>query len=227
MKAAPTVFIVDDDEHTRESLANVIGSAGWRVVACRSAEEFLGTDIAASDAPQCLIADLRMTGLSGLGLQERLLRDGMQIPIIFLTGHGTVQAAVQALKGGAVDFIEKPVHRQTLLDCIEQALNLDAQARERRREAESLRGHLSSLTQRERDVLTLLLAGKNNKQISAALDIGIPTVTKHRKRVLRKLDVSNVVELVRLAATSELEPSQVAGGPVSDRLLPSIVADPS
>jgi FixJ family two-component response regulator len=197
--AGPIVFVIDDDPDIRAATKLVLGSAGFHVCTFSSAEEFLEIAIP-HDSPRCLLLDLRMHGLSGLGLQQRLSSDGQTIPIIFLTGFGNVPAAVEAIRAGAVDFLEKPLHRDALLDRVKRAVDIDAQSLMLRRQVVDFRNRLDSLSRRERDVVHLLLGGSSNKEIAAALGIGLPTVTKHRASLLRKLHVRNVVELMSVVA---------------------------
>lgn len=191
----PTVFVVDDDQAVCESLAWLLESQGLAVETCTSAEAFLETY---RDRPGCLVLDIRMRGLSGLELQERLAAAGQSIPVIILTGHGDVPMAVRALKAGAVDFLEKPVPDQVLLERIHQALERDRQTWDMRREQADLAARLRSLTRREREVLTHVVGGKANKQIALQLGIAEKTVEAHRKHVMRKMGVHSTVELVRL-----------------------------
>lgn len=196
-----TVFVVDDDPEMRESLNLMLRSRGLRVVAFGSAEEFLDSNFESNIGPKCLILDIRMPGMSGLGLQEILAQKDIHIPILFLTGVGDVATAVQALRGGAVDFVQKPLHRQALLERVERALDIDAQTIAAGERHAEYRARLDSLSEREREVFDLLIQGKNSKEIAAHMGIGIPTVTKHRTRVFQKMKVRNAVELVKLTST--------------------------
>jgi FixJ family two-component response regulator len=180
----------------------MLSSAGFQVRTFASAEDFLQIAIP-HDTPRCLLLDLRMHGLSGLGLQQRLSSDGQTIPIIFLTGFGNVPAAVEAIRAGAVDFLEKPLHRDALLDRVKRAVDIDAQSLMLRRQVADFRNRLAALSRRERDVVQLLLRGGSNKEIAAALGIGLPTVTKHRSSLLRKLQVRNVFELISVMARND------------------------
>src|SRR6266571_513757 len=157
------VFVVDDDASLRESLKDLIQSVGLRVEAFASAQEFLRNN--RPDVPTCLVLDVRLPDLSGLDLQKRMAEADMEIPIIFITGHGDIPMTVQAMKAGAVEFLTKPFREQELLDAIQQALERDSQARERRAEIEGLRRRFASLTSREREVMVLVVAGLPNKQI--------------------------------------------------------------
>ena len=195
----PIVFVVDDDAEMLQAAKLMLSSAGLRVEAFNSAEEFLEIRVPC-DVPRCLLLDLRMRGLSGLGLQQRLVEERVTIPVIFLTGFGDVPTAVDAIHRGAIDFLEKPVHRETLLKGVERALDVDAHARVLEKQANAIEERIDALSRRERDVFQLLVEGKTNKEIAAALAIGLPTVTKHRARVLYKLHARNVLDLISVVA---------------------------
>jgi FixJ family two-component response regulator len=197
--AGPIVFVIDDDPNIRTATELLLSSAGFRVSTFASAEEFLQIPIP-KDSPRCLLLDLRMHGLSGLGLQQRLSDDGQTIPIIFVTGFGSVPTAVDAIRAGAIDFLEKPFHRDALLDRVKRAVDIDAQSLMLRKQVAEFRSCLDTLSRRERDVLQLILGGSSNKEIAATLGIGIPTVTKHRSGLLRKLRVRNVFELISMVS---------------------------
>jgi FixJ family two-component response regulator len=193
-----TVIMIDDDAEMRAAITLMLESAGLQVETFTCAEDFLRTPCS-HDAPKCLVLDVRMHGLSGLGLQQRLLQDGIRIPIIFLTGFGDVASAVQAIRSGGFDFLEKPLHRDLLLERIARALDHDAQLLMVDHELSAVDKRVESLSRRESDVFYLLIGGKSNKKIARALRIGMPTVTKHRTKVLRKLQVRNVFELIAVA----------------------------
>src|SRR5439155_4180867 len=195
-EAESTVFVVDDDADLRESLGWLFQSAGLRVKSYSTAQEFL-TDYKPEE-PGCLLLDVRMPGLSGLDLQEELRRRGVPPPIIMMTGHARVPMAVRALKGGAIDFIQKPFSDQSLLERIRQAIDLDRRTRQVRTEAAKFAALLTHLTPREREVMGLVIAGKPNKIIAADLGISSKTVEIHRGRVMEKMQVESVAELVRL-----------------------------
>ena len=195
-EAESTVFVVDDDADLRESLGWLFESAGLRVKSYSTAQEFL-TDYKPDD-PGCLLLDVRMPGLSGLDLQEELRRRGVPPPIIMMTGHARVPMAVRALKGGAIDFIQKPFSDQSLLERIRQAIDLDRRTRQVRVECTQFAALLTYLTPREREVMDLVIAGKPNKIIAADLGISPKTVEIHRGRVMAKMQVESVAELVRL-----------------------------
>lgn len=194
--AESTVFVVDDDADLRESLGWLFESAGLRFKSYSTAQEFL-TDYKPEE-PGCLLLDVRMPGLSGLDLQEELRRRGVPPPIIIMTGHARVPMAVRALKGGAIDFIQKPFSDQSLLERIRQAIDLDRRTRQVRMEAAKFAALLTYLTPREREVMDLVIEGKPNKIIAADLGISPKTVEIHRGRVMEKMQVESVAELVRL-----------------------------
>ena len=191
-----TVFVVDDDEAVRESLALLVQSVGLEVETFDSAGAFL--DAFDSERPGCLVTDIRMPGMSGLELQERLTEDGALVPVIVLTGHGDVPAAVRALKGGAVDFVEKPYNPQALLDLVQQAIVRDAEVRRQAAQEAEVAERLARLTPREHEVMTLVVAGKANKVIAIELDISERTVELHRGRIMKKMQVRSLADLMRL-----------------------------
>jgi RNA polymerase sigma factor (sigma-70 family) len=196
-EAEPTVFIVDDDAPLRESLRNLIRSVGLRVELFASAQEFLQSR--QPDAPSCLVLDVRMPGLSGLDLQKQTSEAGLEIPIIFITGHGDVPMTVRAMKAGAVEFLTKPFRDQDLLDAIQQALERSRKAREQRAATKELRQRFASLTPREREVMERVVAGLLNKQIGAELGTSETTVKIHRHQVMEKMGAGSLPELVRMA----------------------------
>jgi len=195
-KDNPAVFVVDDDEAICESLRLLIGDIGLEVRTFTSARQFL----AEYDPSQagCLVLDVRMSGMSGLELQSRLRELGFRVPTIIITGHGDVPMAVEAMKAGAMDFIEKPFRDQVLLDGIQKAIDLDLRTRRQWREAREVQSRMRLLTEREREVMDRLVAGKTNKSIAYELGISQKTVDFHRANVLQKVGVNSVVELVRL-----------------------------
>ena len=197
MDAEALVFVVDDDAPMRESLQNLLRSVGLRVEAFASAQEFLRST--RPDVPSCLVLDVRLPGLSGLELQQRLAEGDMAMPIIFITGHGDIPMTVQAMKAGAVEFLTKPFRDQALLDAIQQALARDRAAREQRAQSEELRRRYRSLTPRERDVLALVVTGLLNKQIAGELGTSEASVKVHRQHVMAKMGAGSLAALVRMA----------------------------
>ena len=191
------VFIVDDDASFRESLKDLIESVGLRAEVFASAQEFLRSKC--PDVPGCLVLDVRLKGLSGLDLQKRMAENGMEIPIIFMTGHGDIPMTVQAMKAGAVEFLTKPFRDQDLLDAIQQALERDRESREQRTKIEELHIRYRSLTPREREVMALVVAGLLNKQIAGELGTSEASVKVHRQHVMEKIGAGSLAELVRMA----------------------------
>ena len=197
MTPSPTVFIVDDDAAVLKSLARLLRSARLNVMAFGSPQEFLERHD--PRAPGCLVLDLAMPGLNGLELQAALTVKGSAIPIIFLTGHGNIPASVQAMKRGALDFLTKPVNDDDLLKAVQAAMEQDRIARIARAELEDIQARLDSLTPREREVLTHVVSGQLNKQTAADLGTVEKTIKVHRGRVMEKMKVHSVAELVHLA----------------------------
>ena len=197
MDAEALVFVVDDDAPMRESLQNLLRSVGLRVEAFASAQEFLRST--RPDVPGCLVLDVRLPGLSGLELQQRMAEGDPHMPIIFITGHGDIPMTVQAMKAGAVEFLTKPFRDQELLDAIHQALARDRHAREQRAQSEALRRRYRTLTPRERDVLALVVTGLLNKQIAGELGTSEASVKVHRQHVMAKMGAGSLAALVRMA----------------------------
>jgi len=193
----PTVFIVDDDEAVRDSIAELVSSVGMSSVTFGSAREFLdGYD---PGRPGCLVLDVRMAHMSGPALQEKLLSTGARLPIVFISGHGDIPVAIKTIKAGAVDFVQKPYRDQQLLDSINEALQRDAAARVSVKSSEGFAERLTTLTDRERDVMNLVVQGWSSKAIARSLGISHRTVEVHRSHILEKLAVRTVPELIHLA----------------------------
>lgn len=196
MDAEGTVFVVEDDPGVRRSLVELLEAVELRVKAYDRARAFL--EEYEPDAPGVLLLDVRMPGMSGIDLQKKLLAEGAAIPIVIVTGHGDVRMAVDAVLRGAVDFIEKPFHPQHLLDCIQQALALDAENRRRRAEHDALAKRFACLTAREAQVIDLVVQGRSNKEIAAQLGVRPQTIDVQRSRAMEKLCAAHIPELVRI-----------------------------
>lgn len=197
-----TVFIVDDDEAVRESLEDLLDSVGIRVRVFASAIDFLAGYSA--DEPGCLILDVRMPGMSGLELQQELNRRKILLPVIILTGHGDVPMAVQAMKQGALDFIQKPFRDQDLLDQVNHALHNSNEQYDKQQQIEQIKQQLQTLTTREHQIMQMIIEGKANKVIAAELDLSQRTVEVHRANVMHKLQVCSVADLVRMVTEAGL-----------------------
>jgi RNA polymerase sigma factor (sigma-70 family) len=191
------VFVVDDDPSVRRSLKRLIGSAGFTVDSFASADEFL--DRPRPDIPGCLVLDILMPGVNGLDLQDELAAAEVNLPVIFLTGYGTVPASVRAMKAGAVDFFEKPVDDGALVGAIHQAVERSRRARLEQAETREIQRRVASLSPREREVLSLLLTGMLNKQIASQLGTTEKTIKVHRGRVMEKMRAGSIADLVWLA----------------------------
>jgi two-component system response regulator FixJ len=200
MRTEPTVFVVDDDRDLCDSLRWLIESDGLRVETYASAQDFL--DAYDPVRPGVLVLDVRMPGMDGLDLQQHLIGIGHGIPIIILTGHADVPMAVRAVKAGALEFLQKPVNDQILLDCIRKAIRLDTQNRSKKKRKDEILTRMALLTPREREVLNLVVAGKPNKQIAHELSVSEKTVEVHRKRLMKKVQVGSAVELVRVVLSA-------------------------
>ena len=202
-QSAPTVFVVDDDEGVRNSLRFLLKSVGLATRTLDSASEFL--DAYKTSQPGCLVLDVRMPGMSGLELQQQLNLRGAVIPVIFITGHGDIPMAVEAMQQGAFDFLQKPFRDQDLIDRIQRALERDARNRAALDQHVKIRERLESLTPREREVLTLMTRGKPNKIMAAELGVSQRTVEIHRARVMEKSGASSLAQLVRMVMDLEGE----------------------
>jgi FixJ family two-component response regulator len=196
-----TVYVIDDDPAARESVAALVKSKGLRARTFASAEDFL----AALDGIMrgCLVVDFRMTGMSGLDLQQRLNRDKVPLPIIIITGHGTVPMAVQAMRAGALTFLEKPCSDQELWNHIRAALELEGRAHEQKVKRDEIASRMATLTPDERTVMDRLVAGRPNKQIASELDLGLRTVELRRANIMKKMHANSLADLVRFALILE------------------------
>jgi FixJ family two-component response regulator len=191
------VFVIDDDSSMRLALEDLVGSVGLEVRAFATPQQFLQSK--PPDAPSCLVLDIRLPGMSGLAFQNELVKLGLARPVIFITGHGDIPMSVRAMKAGAVEFLTKPFHDQDLLDAIHVAIERD---RKQRREAvrlAELRERFAALSEREREIMSLVVIGRANKQIAAELSLSEMTVKVHRGQVMRKMHAGSLPELVRMA----------------------------
>ena len=198
----PIVFVVDDDISVRESLELLIRSAGWEPQTCASAREFLARPRVL--APSCLILDVSLPDLNGLELQQRIAADRVDMPIIFITGHGDVPMTVQAMKAGAVEFLTKPFDDDVLLSAIRHAIERSESTLGHEAETRTVRDRYASLTRREREVMALIVSGLMNKQVGGELGISEITVKAHRGRVMRKMKVRSLADLVKIATSLRL-----------------------
>ena len=203
-EADPAVFVVDDDVSVREALESLIRSAGLRVESFSSAEEFLVQRRA--DKASCLVLDVRLPDLSGIDLQKRMAELNVDIPTIFITGHGDVPTTVQAMKAGAVEFLTKPFADDELLGAIRHAIERHRTTREQREEMRELRARYESLTQREREVMAWVVSGLLNKQVAGELGTSEITIKFHRGHVMRKMKVTSIADLVRMAERLGIRP---------------------
>ena len=206
----PLIYIVDDDDAFSRSLSRVVKSIGFDVETFQSAEEFLKRK--PYSGPSCLLLDVRMPGLTGPGLQRELAEKEIQMPIIFLTGHGNVSTGVEAMKDGAVDFLLKPVEEKKLFKAIDRALDRDTQQKRKQDEHDRISGLLTSLTPREYEILRWIITGMLNKQIAARLQITERTVKAHRGEIMHKLNIVSVAELVRLTQKVNISPATESSG---------------
>jgi len=207
MTEAPIVFVVDDDASVRSSLKFLLSTVGLHAEAFDSADSFLRKKC--SDVPSCLVLDVRLPGLSGLDFQRELAARNICIPIVFLTGHGDIPMSVRAMKAGAVEFLTKPFRDQDLLDAVRVALDRDRARREQEKEMEDLRTRFDSLTSREQEVVSMVVAGMLNKQIAAELGTAESTVKVQRSRAMEKMKAESLADLIKMIQKVQ-PPSQKA-----------------
>jgi len=204
----PVVFVVDDDISVRESLELLIESAGWRVELFASARDFLAHPRA--NVPCCLVLDVSLPDLNGLELQQRIAADRVELPIVFITGHGDIPMSVRAMKAGATEFLTKPFKDDALLDAIRNAIWRSTAALSRELELKTLRESYAALSRREREVMALVVSGKLNKQVGGELGISEITVKAHRGKVMRKMKAGSVADLVKMAGKLSSPPTSRA-----------------
>jgi|SRR5215468_3692836 len=195
--AAAVVLVIDDDASVREALCELFQSVGLRVEAFGSAAEFFKSK--AADGPSCLVLDVRLPGLSGLDFQAELAKRNVQVPIIFITGHGDIPMSVRAMKAGAIEFLTKPFRDQDLLDAVQQALELARARRDQQKSLSELELRFKSLTAREQEVIRRVSAGLMNKQIAGELGVSEITVKVHRGNAMRKLGAKTLADLIKMA----------------------------
>jgi FixJ family two-component response regulator len=200
------IAIVDDDPSVRRGLDRLIRSLGWKAETFCSAQEFLARPW--TDPPSCVVLDLQMPGLSGLDLQKRMAEAGLYTPIVFLTGHGSIPATVQAMKAGALEFLTKPVDEQDLVRSIQEAIERDRRTRQQHADVLELRDRYESLTAREKDVLRHVVSGLLNKQIAADLRVTEDTVKFHRGHIMRKMRAESLADLVRMTEKLGIESNE-------------------
>ena len=206
--ATPIVFVVDDDVSVRESLESLIRCAGWQPETFASAHEFIARPRPL--APSCLVLDVSLPGLNGLDLQKRIANDRIDMPIIFITGHGDVPMTVRAMKAGAAEFLTKPYGEEVLLSAIRQAIACSHAALRRESQMRSIRDSYASLTDRERQVMALVVRGLLNKQVGGELGISEITVKAHRGQVMQKMNAGSFAELVKMATKLHISPTPKA-----------------
>jgi FixJ family two-component response regulator len=193
-----TVFVVDDDTSVREGLSALFRSVGLQVRLFASPAEFLQSR-PVPDGPSCMVLDVRLPGLSGLDFQSELTKSNMQLPIVFMTGHGDIPMTVRAMKAGAVEFLPKPFRDQDMLDAVQVGLEQDRERRKHAGDSSKLKASFDSLTPREREIMALVTSGLMNKQIAGEIGVSEVTVKLHRGKVMRKMEAKSLAELVRMA----------------------------
>jgi FixJ family two-component response regulator len=193
----PIVIVIDDDDHVRTAVSDLLRSVRLKVNSFASVPDFLKWKM--PDAPSCLVLDVRLPGLSGLDLQTELNKSGVEVPIVFMTAHADVPMSVRAMKGGAIDFLPKPFRDQDLLDAVQQGLEADRRRRATTNVREQLVVAYEALTPREKEIMALIAAGQMNKQIAGTLGVSVVTVKFHRGNIMRKLGARTIAELVRMA----------------------------
>jgi FixJ family two-component response regulator len=191
------VFVVDDDASMRDAISRLLNAVGLTVQTFASARAFLNRRL--PEVPGCLVLDVRLPGLSGLDLQREMVERGIHIPVVFITGHGDIPMSVQAMKAGAVEFLTKPFRDQDLLDAVRSGIQLDRKEREERAELAELRFNVRQLTQREQEVMSLVVSGLLNKQIALQLGTSEKTIKIHRSQVMRKMRATSLADLVRMS----------------------------
>jgi len=193
----PVVFVIDDDASVREAVEDLLRSVGLEVESFASTQEFVQSK--RPDTPGCIVLDVRLPGPSGLEFQRTLIESNIRLPIIFISGHGDIPMSVRAMKSGAIEFLTKPLHEQGLLDAIQVAIERDRAQRQEAKVSAELQARFNSLTLREREVFTLVVTGRPNKQIAAQLELSEMTVKVHRSQITRKMRAKSLVDLVRMA----------------------------
>jgi FixJ family two-component response regulator len=206
--AAPVVLVIDDDASLRDALNDLFNSVGLRTQIFGSTAEFLKGSL--PDAPSCLVLDIRLPGQSGLDFQAQLTQANINIPVIIMTGHGDIPMSVRAMKAGAIDFITKPFRDQDMLDAVTQAIERDRQRRISEKTLTDLRQLFSSLTAREREIMTLVTTGLMNKQVAAEVGLSEITVKIHRGHVMKKMGARSLADLVRMAEHLELHATKAS-----------------
>jgi len=197
MPESPTVFVVDDDSAVRNSLAYLIESEGWTVSSFASAASFL--EAVPDDVPGCIVTDVRMPGMSGLELQQRLRESHRRIPMIIITAYGDIPSAVRAVQNGAMQYLEKPVDGDVLIECIREALERDRRNRQEHADRSRVEERLNRLTPREYEVYEIMVKGNSSRQIAGELGLSYKTIESHRSQILRKMEVSSVSQLIHLS----------------------------